>query len=347
MAMTNHTNSESDLYRIHHVTAPAGLSTPLQVTPLTGDASLRRYFRLDFANHSSLIATLLPQQESNSEVGATTSPGRFGEIATLFATHDIAVPKIICFDPQQRVYLQEDLGDLTLAAGFASMTKTERRALYGDAVQMAKRISTLAPATNTPVFDRQAIVDEFLHFHDEIMQPANASDKERALETWHALSLLLASGPYASAHRDFHARNLMVVNRTLVTIDFQDFFIAPAGYDLISLSRDAYMHFSEADREFLEQDWAHENTFPNPIVSAQQWLDLVGVQRNLKAAGRFAWFSRVRKDHSYMPDVPRLLWLATEALRRLPLSEGPWLAEWIQRYAPFPCTPDTESLLVQ
>ena len=43
-------------------------------------------------------------------------------------------------------------------------------------------------------------------------------------------------------HRDYHSRNLMVIeNKKLAVIDFQDAVIGPVTYDLVSLLKDCYV----------------------------------------------------------------------------------------------------------
>jgi aminoglycoside/choline kinase family phosphotransferase len=47
-------------------------------------------------------------------------------------------------------------------------------------------------------------------------------------------------------HRDFHARNLMVLaDDSLATIDFQDAVWGPVTYDPVSLLRDCYLRWPD------------------------------------------------------------------------------------------------------
>ena len=47
-------------------------------------------------------------------------------------------------------------------------------------------------------------------------------------------------------HRDYHSRNLMLHDRRLYIIDFQDARMGPDTYDLASLLRDSYVDLTEA-----------------------------------------------------------------------------------------------------
>ena len=48
-------------------------------------------------------------------------------------------------------------------------------------------------------------------------------------------------------HRDYHSRNLMLHERQLYIIDFQDARMGPDTYDLVSLLRDSYVDSAGAD----------------------------------------------------------------------------------------------------
>src|SRR5205085_348078 len=69
-------------------------------------------------------------------------------------------------------------------------------------------------------------------------------------ETDVARGLLLLealSQPEVFVHRDYHARNLMVVSeRNPGIIDFQDALRGPVGYDLVSLLKDCYIAWPRA-----------------------------------------------------------------------------------------------------
>ncbi len=56
----------------------------------------------------------------------------------------------------------------------------------------------------------------------------------------------LAGEPRVLCHRDYHSRNLMLHERRLYIIDFQDARMGPDTYDLASLLRDSYVDLTEA-----------------------------------------------------------------------------------------------------
>ena len=54
-------------------------------------------------------------------------------------------------------------------------------------------------------------------------------------------------------HRDYHSRNLMLHDGSLYIIDFQDARMGPDTYDLVSLLRDSYVDFTEAQVDALHR----------------------------------------------------------------------------------------------
>ena len=92
-------------------------------------------------------------------------------------------------------------------------------------------------------------------------------------------------------HRDYHSRNLMLHERRLYIIDFQDARMGPDTYDLASLLRDSYVDHTEARvdeliRGYLKLGGPSQAT-PEAFAEYRRRFDLMSVQRNLKALGTF------------------------------------------------------------
>jgi aminoglycoside/choline kinase family phosphotransferase len=124
-------------------------------------------------------------------------------------------------------------------------------------------------------------------------------------------------------HRDFHARNLMVLNDgDLATIDFQDAIIGPVTYDPVSLLRDCYLRWPVED----VRRWAlmhRENLLrrgiavPHPDAFLKDF-DWMGLQRHIKVLGIFARLDRRDGKPGYLPDLPRVLAYVREVLAAYP-----------------------------
>ncbi len=130
------------------------------------------------------------------------------------------------------------------------------------------------------------------------------------------------SQPVAFMHRDYHSRNIMLMpdnNRELAIIDFQDAVIGPITYDIVSLLRDCYVVLSDASiKELFDYFKTHFNQqFPEVIHKDaalcvddkqwQQWFDLMGLQRHIKASGIFARLHHRDQKSGYLNDIPQTL----------------------------------------
>jgi len=140
------------------------------------------------------------------------------------------------------------------------------------------------------------------------------------------VTLLTASAleqPFICVHRDYHSRNLMVLDENSPgIIDFQDAVIGPITYDLVSLLRDCYIAWPEQQvKQWLLSYFDHLQQAGLIDCSPEQfkrWFDLMGLQRHLKAIGIF---SRLHlRDHksTYLADIPRTLNYVTEVCANYP-----------------------------
>ena len=111
-------------------------------------------------------------------------------------------------------------------------------------------------------------------------------------------------------HRDFHSRNLMLLNDNgLGMLDFQDALIGPITYDLVSLLKDAYI---ELDEEFIidkvvrywEMACMEGLLQKSDFSDFFQQFEIMGVQRHLKILGIFSRLSLRDGKHNYLNDIP-------------------------------------------
>src|SRR5437762_2032029 len=123
----------------------------------------------------------------------------------------------------------------------------------------------------------------------------------------------LASEPRVLCHRDYHSRNLMLHEGNLYIIDFQDARLGPDTYDLVSLLRDSYVDFTEAQIEELIAFFLAMRGHTGQSDSAadrqefRRRFDLMALQRNLKALGTFGFQTTSRGNPVYIQYIPRTL----------------------------------------
>ncbi len=277
----------------------------------SGDASFRRYYRVGVGDDTLIAMDAPPDRESC---------GRYVDIARRLAEIGLNVPQIYAQDLDRGFLLLQDLGtDLYLDR----LDDRSADRLYGDALGALIVIQACGPREGLPAYDRALLERELAIFPEWLLGrhlglSLSAAEQRALAEVFSVLVSNALEQPRVCVHRDFHSRNLLVTRPPSPGIlDFQDAAIGPVTYDLVSLLRDCYIRWPRSRVE----EWArgffelavqsgvlreeHEPDFP-------RWLDLMGVQRHLKAAGIFARLYRRDGKPGYLGDIPRTLGYVVE-----------------------------------
>ena len=104
----------------------------------------------------------------------------------------------------------------------------------------------------------------------------------------------------------------MVTDPNPGVLDFQDAVYGPVTYDLVSLLRDAYIAWDEAQQiDWAARYWqsARAAGLPVPADFGEFWRDFewMGVQRQLKVLGIFARLCHRDGKRGYLADMPRVM----------------------------------------
>jgi aminoglycoside/choline kinase family phosphotransferase len=286
------------------------------VTKLPGDASTRKYYRIQAVGGETLI---LMKMEPFSD---QASQHPFLATQKIMASQGIDVPKVIDFDPPLGFVLLEDLGDVTLLRKLQEVSQTEvERHLYEQVIDSLVTLQVKAtPRLNSSVkfpemdafklrFDFEKLMWEVgftIENFYELYLKRNLADKDRKtmIDQFGEICRLIEAQPTVFTHRDFHSRNIMAQGPRLVMIDFQDARMGPPQYDLASLLRDSYYQLDETQvRRLIEYYIAKLEALSGEKIQQAPFMrvfDLMGVQRNFKAIGSFASFLNKRNDAGYL-----------------------------------------------
>lgn len=307
--MSDHTHSDPRLTLLtlwlNSLPAPALIISSLR--PASSDASFRRYFRVDAADGGSFIVMDAPPPQENVQP--------FIDVANLFAATSVTVPTILAQDVAQGFLLLTDLGGTTYLSVLNNDTAHK---LYLDAIDALVLLQSQSKPGVLPDYDRALLHRELMLFPDWYLSKhlgATLTDTQTA-ELNKVFDILLANNlaqPQVYVHRDYHSRNLMVLERGNPGIlDFQDAVYGPLTYDLVSLLRDAYVEWDEE----MVLDWAiryweraRRAGLPvNPDIDAfYRDFEFMGLQRHLKVLGIFArLYHRDGKD-AYLKDLPLVM----------------------------------------
>ncbi len=317
----------------------------IDLTPLAGDASNRKYYRVSWeesAPPQSLILMVMadPEPFKASEEAVTGAPSTITELPFIniqrhLQACGVAVPEMIHYAPDVGWMLLEDMGD-TLLAHEVTRQRANREAvshLYQKALDELIKIQHQAtPRTKMPclahdrAFDQSLLMWEFDHFIEygiEARGEFSIPDKKKqAIRAYFSdIALRLATQPQVFTHRDYHSRNLMIQNGRIRVIDFQDALMGPCQYDLASLLRDAYIDLPDEVIDTLIAyylaRWQETGGGTLPKEMFREFFDLMSIQRMLKAAGRFVYIDRVKKNSAFLPYIPNVLARVKNIMERI------------------------------
>lgn len=295
---------------------PAQMVDAETIRPASSDASFRRYFRVDTKQGGSLIAMDAPPPQEDVRP--------FVHVAEVFAEANVSVPAVLAQDVERGFLLLSDLGSTTY---LHQLNHDTAHKLYLDAIDSLVLIQTQSKPGVLPEYDRALLLRELMLFPEWYVQKhlgATLSDQQTATlnQVFESILANNLAQPQVYVHRDYHSRNLMVLDKGNPGIlDFQDAVYGPITYDLVSLLRDAYIQWDEE----MVLDWAiryweraRRAGLPvNPDVDAfYRDFEFMGVQRHLKVLGIFArLYHRDGKD-GYLKDLPLVMEYTRRAAQR-------------------------------
>ena len=311
------------------------LAADLQLSPVTGDAGFRRYFRSN--TEPSFIAALAPPEHEDNQA--------FINIATAMAAGGIHVPKIFAVDYERGFLLQEDLGETLYLDVLNNDTQDK---LYDQAEATLLQIQSL-PVDNAlfPAYDAALLQRELALFAEWFVGGLLGAELDAPAQglldkLFTTLLDNAAEQPQVVVHRDYHSRNLLQLDDGVGVIDFQDAVFGPLSYDLVSLLRDCYIRWPTSlviqrvegfRRKLLAQAAARgeEECLPDR-ETFQRWFDLMGLQRHLKVLGIFARLALRDGKARYLNDLPLVLRYVLEVAQLYPETQGfyTWFMAYLQ-----------------
>jgi aminoglycoside/choline kinase family phosphotransferase len=289
-----------------------------QLELASGDASFRRYFRLQVAQETWIVMDAPPDKEDCKP---------FVEISAALLKLGLHMPEVLQQDLQQGFLLLTDLGQHQY---LQVLDESNVERLYGDALGALAIMQARADEHyDFPPYDDKLLMTEMYLFRDWLLDrhlgvDLQPQDHDMLEQVFSLLSASAREQPQVPVHRDYHSRNLMVSKEHNPGIlDFQDAVLGPVTYDLVSLLRDCYIAWP---RQQVEQ-WVegyHELALQSGILREEnqaeflRWFDLMGVQRHLKAAGIFARLHHRDQKPAYLQDIPRTVGYIIEVSSRYP-----------------------------
>lgn len=278
----------------------------VSIMPLAGDASFRRYFRVQIDSQAYVLMDAPPAKESVTA---------FIALAKAFHAHGIDVPVIHAQSLEHGFLLLSDLGDRLYLPELNAQTADT---LYSRALETLQRIQDCDVSTHysLPAYDRQLLTAEMQLFPEWYLthirqHPLSTQETSQLATLFSLLSDNALQQPQVCVHRDYHSRNLLICETRVGVLDFQDAVSGPITYDLVSLLKDCYIAWPEADvARWVAQFYTalrDEKAISAVSLDAfTRWFDLMGLQRHLKCLGIFARLNFRDHKPGYLANLPQV-----------------------------------------
>jgi len=300
--------------------------------PLAGDASFRRYHRLQRNGRRAVLMDAPPPQEDVTPYIA---------VSTLLRDLGFSAPEVFAEDRAGGFLLIEDFGDGTYTRLLDH--GADERALYSLAVDTLvelQRAVERCGAPYLPPYDVPRLLAEAALLVDWYMpavlgSPLSEASREEFLALWQAILPQATLSRDTLVLRDYHVDNLMLLQdrsgvRSCGLLDFQDAVCGPPSYDLVSLLEDARRDVpAELRRTMIERYLAAFPALDRPAFHRS--AAILAVQRNCKILGIFTRLWRRDGKPGYLAHIPRIWRLLEQDLRHPALAP---IAQWLDRHLP-------------
>jgi aminoglycoside/choline kinase family phosphotransferase len=266
------------------------------------------YFRIILGNQSWIATYNLNCKENQT----------FIYFAHHFNEKGMPVPKVLAVNEQQTVYLQEDVGTISLLDVLEKEGKTEAvfllfqkslTALAQLQIEGAKGLDYNRCITSK-YFGKHSILTDLLYykyyFLDTLQYPY---DKQALIDEFEIVSDQLAVSHFDNfMFRDFQSRNIMVKNNEVFFIDFQGGMQGGLPYDVASLLWQAKAELSNEWKEKLLNHYINElqkllPTLLNVADFKKQYHGFV-LLRLLQVLGAYGFRGLFERKAHFLTSIP-------------------------------------------
>ncbi|RLA68593.1 MAG: aminoglycoside phosphotransferase [Epsilonproteobacteria bacterium] len=291
-----------------------GIEEPI-LHPLHGDASSRRYYRLE----TPLKGMVMDASDSKESVPV------FIGIGQRLMDAKVRIPTIKSYELNKGYIFLEDVGSTHVFdkynAGNASL-------YYEKAIETLVKMQE-TPSQGLEPYDANFLVEEMnlmpqWYINEHLGKTLECLEERNLLESFNLISKEVLSQPQGIfVHRDYHSRNLMIdSNEEIVVIDFQDAKEGALTYDLVSLLRDVYVKLDAQEMQRLILLFRDLKGLGVDDETFMRWFDFTGLQRHIKILGIFARLSIRDGKEGYLKDIPLTLKYIIEIGSKYPELDG-------------------------
>lgn len=307
------------------------------VTPLSAAGSNRQYFRVKGCGRT-LIGVVGTSREENHA---------FITLAHYFFQAHLPVPAVLASSDDEMVYLQEDLGDVSLYASIANGREQGGAYSEQEILLLCKTIRLLPRFQFLPVVQPEAramfrhcypqqemdvtsVMFDLNYFKYCFLKLSGTEFNEYKLQQdFEALAQDLLDDTNTFLYRDFQSRNVMLKDGEPYFIDFQGGRKGPVYYDVASFLWQASAKFPDEVRDRLIDEYLTALQ-PFQALSKAQFLPklhLFVLFRILQVLGAYGYRGLWEKKPYFIKSIPMALQNLQQEILRGTCEAYPYLKE--------------------
>ncbi len=288
----------------------------LVISPMPGSGSSRRYFRVKTDKRYLIGACNINIEENDA----------FFSFSKHFHECGLPVPEILAISSDKAVYIQTDLGDVTLFHHVEDCLKNgsfdkNTIDLYKKSLDKLIDFQIIghkgldySKAFPTAAFDEMSIMDDlnyfkycFLKEHEEI----SFNETKLDIDFQRLAKYILEAPSDFFMYRDFQSRNIMIVDDEPYFIDYQGGRKGPLQYDVISLLYQVKARIPEDLRreliDFYKKQLLKSCRDARPCVSTtdfDKYFPAFVLLRLLQVLGAYGFRGLIQKKLHFMQSIP-------------------------------------------
>ena len=272
----------------------------------SGDAGLRRYFKLTKKDETALLMDM-------SRSGYEASLDAYITIGRYLREKEIHVPEIYHCSLDTGLSVIEDFGHESF--GDVRKSAREHDRLYEIATDILIAIRERAPSNDLRLgsYNQSRIRERLSQFASHYMPVATGKavsqdEIQQFQEVWTQIDSRLPTCPLGFCHADYHLENLMWrpdTSEKYGLIDFQDAFWGPLPYDLLNLLEDARVSVPEDIKHAMKDRYCDGmGTLERGIF--EDWYVVLSAHFHCRVIGLFVKLYQERGMDQYLEHIPRL-----------------------------------------
>ena len=296
----------------------------LEIMAMPSSGSSRKYFRVKTDKRYLIGAYNINIEENDA----------FFSFSKHFHECGLPVPEVLAIAPSKEIYIQTDLGDVTLfhhvenclKSGYFDQNTIDLYKITLDKLVDFQIIGhqglDYSKAFPTPAFDEMSIMEDLNYFkYCFLKEQEEISFNETRLDTdFQRLAKYILEAPSDFfMYRDFQSRNIMIVDNEPYFIDYQGGRKGPLQYDVISLLYQVKARIPEDLRKELTEYYKQQlsikachserseeshNAQQLHIKSFDKYFPAFVLLRLLQVLGAYGFRGLIQKKLHFMQSIP-------------------------------------------